>query len=97
MSQHAAAIVSRTPSPEGRARVRDVSVVVPAKDEEQSLPLIVKRIVEACASNGIALRDIVLVDDGSSDGTWAVMAQLAADDPVVQAIRLGATSARPRR
>ena len=88
MSQHAAAIVSRTPSPEGPARVRDVSVVVPAKDEEQSLPLIVERIVEACAANGIALRDIVLVDDGSSDGTWAAMAQLAADNPVVQAIRL---------
>ena len=85
MSQHAAAIVSRT---EGRARVRDVSVVVPAKDEEQSLPLVVERIVEACASNGIALSDIVLVDDGSGDGTWAVMARLAADNPIVQAIRL---------
>jgi glycosyltransferase involved in cell wall biosynthesis len=88
MSQHAAAIVSRTPSPEGRARVRDVSVVVPAKDEEQSLPLIVERIVEACASHGIALSDIVLVDDGSSDGTWGVMAKLATDNPFVQAIRL---------
>lgn len=88
MSQHAAAIVSRTGSTEGGARVRDVSVVVPAKDEEQSLPLVVARIVEACASNGIALSDIVLVDDGSGDGTWAVMAKLAADNPIVQAIRL---------
>jgi hypothetical protein len=88
MSQHATAIVSRTGSTEGVARVRDVSVVVPAKDEEQSLPLIVARIVEACTASGIALRDIVLVDDGSSDGTWAAMSQLAADNAIVQAIRL---------
>src|SRR5262249_45265448 len=34
------------------------------------------------------LRDIVLVDDGSTDGSWRVMSQLAADYHVVQAIRL---------
>jgi len=87
MSQQAA-IVSRTGAAEGGVRARDVSVVVPAKDEEQSLPLIVARIHEACAANDIVLRDIVLVDDGSSDGTWTVMSRLAADNAVVQAIRL---------
>jgi glycosyltransferase involved in cell wall biosynthesis len=34
------------------------------------------------------LRDIVLVDDGSSDGTWKVMSKLALENTVVQAIRL---------
>jgi glycosyltransferase involved in cell wall biosynthesis len=88
MSDLTTAVDRRASSKEGRGRVHDISVVVPAKDEEQSLPLIVARIAEACAANGIALRDIVLVDDGSRDGTWAAMSQLAADNPVVQAIRL---------
>jgi glycosyltransferase involved in cell wall biosynthesis len=88
MSELATAVDGYASVKEGRGRVRDISVVVPAKDEEQSLPLIVSRIVEACAANGIVLSDIVLVDDGSSDGTWAAMSQLAADNPVVQAIRL---------
>lgn len=88
MSDVASAVDRQAGAKDGRAPVRDVSVVVPAKDEEQSLPLVVARIVQACAASGMALRDIVLVDDGSSDGTWAVMSQLAADNPVVQAIRL---------
>jgi glycosyltransferase involved in cell wall biosynthesis len=70
------------------ARMHDISIVVPAMNEEQSLPLVVARIVEVCASAAIKLRDIVLVDDGSTDDSWRVMSQLAADSPVVQAIRL---------
>ena len=52
---------------------------MPAKDEEESLPLLVARVLDVCAKNGLTLRDIVLVDDGSRDKTWTVMAQLAAD------------------
>jgi glycosyltransferase involved in cell wall biosynthesis len=65
-----------------------LSVVVPAKNEEESLPVLVARIVEACASSGLALADIVLVDDGSSDATWGVMSKLAAGNAAIQAIRL---------
>ena len=53
-------------------------------DEEESLPLLVARILEVCDASGLTLSDIVLVDDGSSDTTWAVMSQLAggqSDDP----------------
>ena len=73
---------------EAAAQVRTLSVVVPAKDEEESLPLLVARILEVCASHALVLRDIVLVDDGSRDKTWAVMSKLAADKDIVQAIRL---------
>lgn len=68
--------------------VHALSVVIPAKDEEESLPLIVARIIAASAASGQTLRDIVLVDDGSSDNTWEVMSKLAADGELVQAIRL---------
>jgi glycosyltransferase involved in cell wall biosynthesis len=72
-------------------RVREahaLSIVIPAKDEEESLPLVVARIIAAGTASGRILRDIVLVDDGSSDNTWRVMAELAADNEVIQAIRL---------
>ena len=54
-----------------------LSIVIPAKDEEESLPLVVARIIAACRAGGHTLRDIVLVDDGSSDNTWEVMSKLA--------------------
>jgi dolichol-phosphate mannosyltransferase len=69
-------------------RGASLSVVVPAKDEEESLPVLVQRILEVCAARGLALADIVLVDDGSSDRTWAVMADLATGNGAIQAIRL---------
>jgi dolichol-phosphate mannosyltransferase len=73
----------------GRAReAHALSIVIPAKDEEESLPLVVARIMAAGAASGQIVRDIVLVDDGSSDNTWGVMAELAADNEVIQAIRL---------
>jgi glycosyltransferase involved in cell wall biosynthesis len=73
----------------GRAReAHALSIVIPAKDEEESLPLVVARIMAAGAASGQIVRDIVLVDDGSRDKTWGVMAELAADNEVIQAIRL---------
>ena len=65
-----------------------LSIVIPAKDEEESLPLVVARIIAACRAGGHTLRDIVLVDDGSRDSTWEVMSKLASESEVIQAIRL---------
>jgi len=65
-----------------------LSIVIPAKDEEESLPLVVARIIAACRAGGHTLRDIVLVDDGSRDNTWEVMSKLASESEVIQAIRL---------
>jgi dolichol-phosphate mannosyltransferase len=65
-----------------------LSIVIPAKDEEESLPLVVARIIAACRAGGHTLSDIVLVDDGSRDKTWQVMSKLAAEREVIQAIRL---------
>ena len=61
-----------------------VTLVVPAHDEEESLPPLIGEIREALA--GIPY-EVVLVDDGSTDGTLGVMLALAESDPAVRVIR----------
>ena len=66
-----------------------ISVVVPAFDEAESLPVLAGRVLGAAAAHGLDLRQLILVDDGSRDESWAVMRRLAAEHaPVVTAIRL---------
>src|SRR5215470_13994130 len=72
----------------GRVPVHALSIVIPAKDEEDSLPIVVARIIAAAAAGGHTLADIVLIDDGSGDGRWEVMSELAREHDVIQAIRL---------
>lgn len=63
-----------------------VSVLIPAKDEEATLATLVGQIDEAFAPLKLEY-EVIFVDDGSTDSTWDVMTQLAADNPRVRAIR----------
>jgi dolichol-phosphate mannosyltransferase len=51
------------------------SVVIPARDEEESLPSTLAAIYETFAAEKIP-HEIVVVDDGSKDRTWAVLQEL---------------------
>jgi len=62
-----------------------VSVIIPARDEEQNLEPMVRSIT---AQKGVG--EIIVVDDQSSDGTGRILARLAAEIPAVQAIRIEA-------
>ncbi len=52
-----------------------LSVVIPARDEEESLPSTIADIATTFASEGVP-HEIVVVDDGSRDRTWAVLQEL---------------------
>jgi dolichol-phosphate mannosyltransferase len=56
-------------------------VLLPAYNEELALPLLVPRIVRAASSLPHRLR-MILVDDGSTDGTAAAARALQADHPL---------------
>lgn len=54
----------------------DVSVVVPLYNEEESLPLLVEKVVDVMRGTKLAF-ELVCVDDGSKDATAAVLAKMA--------------------
>ena len=65
----------------------DLSIVIPIKDEKDNLPRLHERLTDALRASASSY-EIVLVDDGSGDGSHLVMAQLAAQDPRVKVVRL---------
>ncbi|MES2695230.1 MAG: glycosyltransferase family 2 protein [Verrucomicrobiota bacterium] len=68
-----------TPTPSAPA-LKLFSVVIPARDEEESLPSTVEDIFTTFTAAGIA-HEIVVVDDGSRDRTWEVLQGLKTKFP----------------
>jgi len=64
-----------------------LSVVIPCYNEEKSLPVAIGRIL-AVLQGVPGVHEIVLVDDGSSDGTWNVIKAAAQQTPSVRGLRL---------
>ncbi|MBL7848219.1 MAG: glycosyltransferase family 2 protein [Cyclobacteriaceae bacterium] len=64
----------------------DISVIIPAKDEEQSIPELGAWIDRVMKAKGYSY-EIIFIDDGSSDRTWEAMVALNASNPSVKAIR----------
>jgi len=64
-----------------------LSVVAPCFNEEGVLPEFLQRVKSVLDGLG-GSSEIVLVDDGSRDGTWSVLANAAAEDKRVVAVRL---------
>ncbi|MBT8256581.1 MAG: glycosyltransferase, partial [Bacteroidia bacterium] len=54
----------------------DLSVVIPLLNEEESLQELHHWIAQVMHSNGF-LYEILFIDDGSTDGSWGVIEQLA--------------------
>jgi glycosyltransferase involved in cell wall biosynthesis len=66
----------------------ELSVVVPVYDEEENVEELHRRITEACLALGVSY-EILVVDDGSRDGTWQILQRLAESDPRLKLIQFG--------
>jgi dolichol-phosphate mannosyltransferase len=64
----------------------DLTVVVPVFNEEESLRTLYGEIDEVVRSLGLNL-ELVMIDDGSTDSSWSIIAELAQKDPRVRGIR----------
>lgn len=63
-----------------------ISVVIPVCDEVESLEELHRELSEVAARNDYDLQ-LILVDDGSTDGSWSVIRRLAESDPHLRGIR----------
>ena len=64
-----------------------ISVVLPAYNESEGLPIVLSSIFGALAMTGFA-HEIVVVDDGSTDETRQVMLDLCSSNPSLRYVRL---------
>ncbi|MBP5721655.1 MAG: glycosyltransferase family 2 protein [Bacteroidales bacterium] len=64
----------------------DISVIVPLLNERESLPELCSRIAQACEGKGLSF-EILLIDDGSTDGSWDCIKDLSAGDSRIGGVR----------
>ncbi|MBX6315772.1 MAG: glycosyltransferase family 2 protein [Isosphaeraceae bacterium] len=65
-----------------------ISVVIPIHNEEESLATLHAELAQVVEANDLGAVEFIFVDDGSQDGSWAVIRRLAEADPRVLGIRL---------
>ena len=63
----------------------DISVVVPSFNERESLPELCSRIRAVMAAGSFSY-EIIIVDDGSTDGSWDTVCSLAEEDKNIHGI-----------
>jgi glycosyltransferase involved in cell wall biosynthesis len=64
----------------------NISLVIPAKDEEESLPELSQWISRVMQTHGLSY-EIIFIDDGSEDQTWEVISRLQKENPSVKGLR----------
>lgn len=81
LAEHIAARAASEGSPNARPVV---SIVLPAHNEERSLAVVVSQLIELLTG---CQHEIIVVDDGSSDQTWALVSELSVRHPSVTGLR----------
>jgi glycosyltransferase involved in cell wall biosynthesis len=64
----------------------DISLVIPLLNEEESLPELCGWIEKVMLANQYSY-EVLLIDDGSTDGSWGVIMELAQGNPNIKGIR----------
>ena len=61
--------------------MKRVSILIPAYNEEESLPLLYRRLADLMDAQPMYAWEVLFVNDGSRDHTLAILAQLRESDP----------------
>lgn len=65
--------------------MKDLSIIIPLYNEEESLPELVRWIEEVVAREGWS-HEIIMIDDGSKDGSWKQISELSQGNPAIRGI-----------
>jgi glycosyltransferase involved in cell wall biosynthesis len=92
MSSETVEMSSETANLRNQRNLRSVisprlSVIVPALNEEQGIAAALRQIRAELLKTNVAFQ-LIVVDDGSTDGTWAVLSSLKREVPELHALRL---------
>lgn len=64
----------------------DISIIVPLFNEEESLPHLEAWIDRVMRANGFSY-EVIMVDDGSKDGSWRAIERLSSANPCVKGVK----------
>jgi len=64
----------------------EISIVIPLLNEAESLPELTRWLARVLQERGLSY-EVLLIDDGSTDDSWAVIEELAATDATLRGIR----------
>jgi glycosyltransferase involved in cell wall biosynthesis len=64
----------------------DISIIIPAKDEAESIPELCQWISRVMQSHGFTY-EVILIDDGSTDSTWHEIVKINEENPNFKGIR----------
>lgn len=64
----------------------DLSIVIPLYNEDESLPELTAWIKRVADANGITY-EVIMIDDGSTDNSWAVIEKLRAENSSIKGIK----------
>jgi len=65
---------------------KDISIVIPLLNEEESLPELHEWIVRVMQANNFSY-EVWFIDDGSKDSSWTIIESIHSKDPNVKGIR----------
>jgi len=64
----------------------DISLVIPLKDEDESIPELSEWISRVMNANNYSY-EIIFVDDGSTDNSWKIIEELSNKNPNIKGIK----------
>lgn len=65
---------------------KDISIIVPLYNEEESLPELAEWIEKVCSEHGYSY-EVIMVDDGSTDDSWDVVKELSQNNYAIRGIK----------
>ena len=65
-----------------------LSIVIPAFNEEARIPYTILDLLSYLKTTAVAIIEVIIVDDGSTDRTSDILNHFAAQNPIFQVIRL---------